>query len=110
MRFDKCNIRFVDSIPFFLQPLRKLSSTYNIDTIKGHFPHLFNRHEHPNYIGCIPDAPFVGVEHMNLEEYEYDFKPLYDQQQTYYKLEFQIIIYYILSCRGGIIIKDRIIF
>ncbi len=34
MRFEKYNIRFIDSIHLFLQPLRKLPSTYNIDSVK----------------------------------------------------------------------------
>ena len=81
MRFEKFNIRFIDSIHFFLQPLRKLSTTYNINTIKGHFPHLFNRPENQNYIGCIPDEKMFGVKNMSPEEYEKEFKPWYNQQK-----------------------------
>ena len=55
MRFKKYNIRFIDSVHFFLQPLRKLSGTCNIDTIKGHVPHMFNRPE----IKVMLDASLV---------------------------------------------------
>ena len=34
MAFEKYKLRFVDSLHFFLEPLAKLSSTYNIATIK----------------------------------------------------------------------------
>jgi hypothetical protein len=33
--------------------LKNLSQTYDIDTIKGHFPHHFNKPENQNYIGKI---------------------------------------------------------
>ena len=40
MNFNRFNIRFIDSYHFFLQPLKNLSSTYTIDTLKGYFPHI----------------------------------------------------------------------
>ena len=81
MRFKKFNIRFIDSVHFFLQPLRKLSDTYNIDTIKGHFPHMFNRPENQTYVGRIPDESMFGVKNMSPDEYESEFKPWYDKQK-----------------------------
>ena len=41
MEFSNFHIRFIDSLHFFLEPLKKLSSTYNIDTLKG-FSHTFS--------------------------------------------------------------------
>ncbi len=64
----------------FLQPLKKLSSTYNIDTLKGYFPHHFNKPENQNYIGKIPDEKEYGVKNMMADEYEKEFKPWYDKQ------------------------------
>ena len=37
MWFRKNQLRFVDTLQFFQQPLADLSATYAIDTIKGHF-------------------------------------------------------------------------
>ena len=39
MSFKRYRIRFIDSYNFVLQPLKKLSKTYDIDTLKGHVPH-----------------------------------------------------------------------
>ena len=41
MAFAKHRLRFVDSLHFFLEPLHKLSSTYNIDTKKENLPTSF---------------------------------------------------------------------
>ena len=43
MQFKKFYIRFVDSMHFFLEGLRGLSKSYGIDTLKGDFPHKFNK-------------------------------------------------------------------
>jgi hypothetical protein len=69
MRFEKFNIRFIDSLHFFLQPLKALSETYNIDTLKGFFPHHFNTPENQNYIGEIPSEEMFGVKNMQPEDY-----------------------------------------
>ena len=58
MSFKRYRIRFIDSYNFVLQPLKKLSKTYDIDTLKGHFPHHFNKPENQNYIGKIRDKSF----------------------------------------------------
>ena len=55
MNFNRFAIRFVDSLHFLSQPLKSLPETYNIDTLKGYFPHHFNRPENQNYIGSIPN-------------------------------------------------------
>ena len=78
MAFKKYKLRFVDSLHFFLEPLAKLSLTYNIDTIKGFFPHLFNIPENQNYIGCMPSEELYGVKNMNADTYKKKFKPWYD--------------------------------
>ena len=70
MSFKNYHIRFIDSLHFFLQPLKKLSSTYNIDTLKGYFPHHFNKPENQNYVGKIPDEKEYGVKNMMVDDYE----------------------------------------
>ena len=71
MWFRKNNLRFVDTLQFFQSPLADLSDTYNIDTIKGHFPHLFNTRENQNYIGKIPAEDAFGVKNMSKDKYHY---------------------------------------
>jgi hypothetical protein len=68
MYYRKNNIRFIDSLSFFLCPLSKLSETFNIDTVKGYFPHKFNIPENQNYIGKIPDEKYYGSNNMKPED------------------------------------------
>ena len=79
MEFKKFHIRFVDSLHFFLEPLKNLSYTYNIDTLKGFFPHLFNTKENQNYVGAAPSEEMYGVKNMDKDTYEKEFKPWYDK-------------------------------
>ena len=81
MSFKRFRIRFIDSYHFLLQPLKNLSATYDIDTIKGHFPHHFNKIENQNYVGKIPDESEFGVKNMMPNDYDNDFKPWYEQQK-----------------------------
>jgi hypothetical protein len=81
MAFRKYKLRFVDTLHFFLEPLSKVSSTYNIDTIKGFFPHMFNSPENQNYIGSMPDEDMYGAKNMNATTYQKNFKPWYDGEK-----------------------------
>ena len=75
--FKRIELRFVDSYNFFMSPLKKLSSTYGIDTIKGYFPHHFNTAENQNYIGKIPSPDMYGADRFMPDECE-DFEDWYD--------------------------------
>ena len=55
MYFTKFHLRFIDSLSFFLCPLAKLSETFEIDTVKGHFPHKFNIAENQKQNGASED-------------------------------------------------------
>ena len=80
MAFRKFNLRFVDSCKFFLEPLRNLPKTYGIDSLKGHFPHKFNRPENQEYVGCIPCEDDFCAENFMPKEYE-EFKSWYEEQK-----------------------------
>ena len=88
MNFTKFHIRCVDSVHFFLSPLKNLSETYNIDTLKGFFPHHFNRPENQNYIGPVPNEPMYGVDDMtdsgDVDTYKDVFKPWHDKATVAY--------------------------
>ena len=46
---DMFNIRFIDSLNFFLMRLANLPKTFGIEELKkGHFPHFFNKKENDN--------------------------------------------------------------
>ena len=81
MSFKKLSIRFVDSMHFFLEGLRGLSKSYGIDTLKGDFPHKFNKPENQDYVGPIPDEGYYGVDNMSSKAYE-SFKPWHEEQVT----------------------------
>ena len=69
MHFKKFNIRFVDTLNFFNEGLRKLPAIFGIkETVKGYFPHHFNTVENQNYIGVIPDIKYFGVDNMKVED------------------------------------------
>jgi hypothetical protein len=69
MYLKKLHLRFIDSLSFFLCPLAKLSETFEIDTVKGHFPHKFNTAENQNYIGKIPSEEMFYAKNMKPEQY-----------------------------------------
>jgi len=81
MAFRKFKIRFVDTYYFFLEPLKALSKTYNIDTLKGHFPHHFNKPENQNYIGPLPSEDMFGACNMTPKEYKESFLPWYKTEK-----------------------------
>ena len=58
-----------------------MSKTYDIDTIKGYFPHHFNTPDNQDYIGKIPDEHYYGVDNMDSDDYTKDFLPWYKSQQ-----------------------------
>ena len=78
---EKKQLRFIDTLQFFQQPLADLSSTYNIDIEKGYFPHYFNTRENQNYIGDIPIVDQFGINKMTSEKYN-DFQKWYDVAKT----------------------------
>jgi hypothetical protein len=78
MYFKKYDLRFIDSLSFFLCPLAKLPETFQIDTLKGHFPHKFNIAENQNYIGKIPSEDMFFAKNMMPKQYD-EFKEWYDK-------------------------------
>ena len=79
MTFEKYRLRFIDSYNFFMEPLKKLSETYKIDTLKGHFPHHFNTRQNQNYIGRIPSEAMFGAKNMMPDNYK-EFHEWHKQQ------------------------------
>jgi hypothetical protein len=77
MTFAKYRLRFIDSLHFFLCPLADLSKTYSIDTVKGFFPHHFNRPENQTYKGKIPSENDFGVGWMSKKNRD-DFLKWYN--------------------------------
>ena len=66
--------------------MKHLSKTYEIDTIKGFFPHHFNTPENQDYEGKVPAAEMFGHDNMGEKERQ-EFDKWYEQQQNITKLE-----------------------
>ena len=77
MWFRKNQLRFVDTLQFFQQPLADLSATYAIDTIKRNFPHHFNTTDNQNYVGKIFNVEAFGVTNMSPDKFK-DFTKWYE--------------------------------
>ena len=87
MTFKQFNLRFIDSLNFFQESLKKLSKSYDIDTVKGDFPHHFNTRENQNYVGPIPEARMFGD--YNKGQSDYDDFHKWHKEQEHNKLELQ---------------------
>uniref|UniRef100_A0A158P570 DNA-directed DNA polymerase n=2 Tax=Tetranychus urticae TaxID=32264 RepID=A0A158P570_TETUR len=62
------NLRFVDSLSLFMQPLASLCKSFNINELKkGYFPHKFNTPEHQSYVGPFPSKEFYEPQFMKPE-------------------------------------------
>ena len=59
----------VDSLNLFNTSLKKLLISFNCDTRKGVFPHLFVEEEKLNYIGNKPDIKYYSLSNISLDEY-----------------------------------------
>lgn len=55
---------FLDSLNFFMVPLAKLPKMFNLEDVKGYYPHYFNTPQNFNYVGAIPDAKFYSPDTM----------------------------------------------
>ena len=64
------NVKVLDSLNFFLQPLSKLPKALGLDVTnqKGDFPYLFNIQSNYDYEGEIPDLKYFGTEYMPPEK------------------------------------------
>lgn len=61
-------LKFVDSYSFIASSLASFSKTFNIKTVKGFFPHLFNSILNQNYVGTYPDAFFYQPDLMHASK------------------------------------------
>ena len=105
MHFKKFNIRFVDTLNFFNEGLRKLPAIFGIkETVKGYFPHHFNTVENQNYIGVIPDIKYFGDNNMKVEELP-DFNKWYIEQANIKNWSFKDEM--IKYCRADVEVLSR---
>ena len=70
LKIEIGNVKILDSLNFFLQPLEKLPKALGLDDtmMKGLFPFLFNKEENYSYSGAIPDKFYFGYDYMTEEK------------------------------------------
>lgn len=64
LKFEVENIRFIDSLSFFMQPLSALPKSFGLNDEKGFFPHLFNIPQNQDYKGPLPGIEFYDFDNM----------------------------------------------
>ena len=70
MKASVGNIKFLDSLLMFQQPLSALPKAFGFEKIvtKGFFPHDFHTSSNINYEGDIPESSFFGVNYMKSKQ------------------------------------------
>ena len=71
LKMDVGNIRFLDTLSLFQQPLSSLPKSFGFQSkvVKGHFPHLFNKPENfEKTFDHIPDLHYFAPEDCRSEE------------------------------------------
>ena len=68
LRIEYKNVTILDSFSFLPMSLSCFSDTFNIETKKGFFPHLFSKLENLNYIGKYPHKNMYGYEYFNEDQ------------------------------------------
>ena len=59
------NIKFIDSLNFFIMPLSALPEAFGLTEMeKGFFPHFFNTKANEEYRGPLPDAEYYDPDGM----------------------------------------------
>ena len=86
----------------FLEPLKNLSSTYNIDTLKGFFPHFFNTEENQSCVGKVPSEAMYGVRNMDSDTYKNEFKPWYNNMVAQNNNDWDFRAEMIKYCRADV--------
>jgi G:T-mismatch repair DNA endonuclease (very short patch repair protein) len=105
MTFKTNNLNVIDSLNFFISSLAALSKTYDIDTVKGYFPHCFNRPENQHYVGPIPSEEEFGARNMGVKQYDH-FKKWHDkcvQEGLLWDFRFEFIKY----CQADVVLLAK---
>jgi hypothetical protein len=102
------NIKFLDSLLMFQQPLAVLPKAFGFDNIvkKGFFPHGFHKKENFDYTGPIPEPKYFGTDFMKKKQLK-EFNSWYEKEKeflasnnTIYNLKKELIKY----CENDVLI------
>lgn len=88
LKVDVANVRYLDSLSFFMQPLQSLVKSFNlpVECGKDTVPHHFNTRANANYKGPFPEKKYFCPENMKpaqAEEFEKFFKEMVQLNEQY---------------------------
>ena len=90
------NVKFVDSMNFFLMALANFPKTFGLNELKkGFFPHFFNTQEHQIYKGYMPDRKYNDPDGMSPTRKQ-EFESWYDEkvsQRYIFNFQDEILTY-----------------
>jgi hypothetical protein len=93
MTLPTYNIRCLDSMSFFPMALKKLPKIFDLESVKGDFPHLFNVEANQNYVGKFPDIQYFDIDSKSAQE-RGDFLIWYEtQKDTIYDFREEMLKY-----------------
>ncbi|XP_074596399.1 uncharacterized protein LOC141851557 [Brevipalpus obovatus] len=96
LKIDLNNVRFLDSLSFFQQPLDSLPKTFGLDCsliVKGVFPHLFNTEENQDYEGPLPGIKYFSPEFMKEKKQDELLAWFEDNKDKVWNLKAELIKY-----------------
>lgn len=96
LKIDLNNVRFLDSLSFFQQPLDSLPKTFGLDcalVAKGVFPHLFNTEENQDYVGRLPEVSYFAPELMKEKKRDEFMKWYEENKDSVWKLKEELMKY-----------------
>jgi len=102
------NIKFLDSLLIFQQPLAALPKAFGFESIvkKGYFPHYFHTKENLNYSGGLPDKKYFGTDFMKPKQLK-DFLKWHAEETEYlkkYNLSYNLKDELIKYCENDVLI------
>jgi hypothetical protein len=90
LKLEVGNVKMLDSLSFFLQPLATLSKAFglNVNIEKRTFPHLFNTEVHWDYCDELPDIKYYGIDYLKKDDRE-KFERWYKEQKDKRMFDFK---------------------
>ena len=67
MELASLKLKFKDSLNFFYAPLSALSKMFELEEVKGFFPHKFNTRQNAGYVGPLPPAEYFAPDFMSVK-------------------------------------------
>lgn len=98
------NLRIIDSFNFLPMSLSKLPACFGLTELKkGYFPHIFNKREHQDYVGPLPEPEYYSPDSMSpaarntfMNWYKEHEKDVFDFQEEMLAYCKYVLLFYFL--------------